>query len=90
MVEDDGEGFDTSTWESDLDTNTENAEAIAHRKNVGLKNVRDRIRDMCGGRMEIQSIIGEGTKVLLIIPVSQQTQKEEAGKKKVFSRREKK
>ena len=90
IVEDDGEGFDTSAWVSDPDTNTENAEAIAHRKNVGLKNVRDRIRDMCGGRMEIQSIIGEGTKVLLIIPVSQQTKKEEAGKKKIFSRREKK
>ena len=90
MVEDDGEGFDTSTWEADADTNTVNPEAIAHRKNVGLKNVRDRIRDMCGGRMEIQSTIGEGTKVILVIPVSEQAKTDNDKKRiKLFHREEK-
>ncbi len=36
---------------------------------VGMNNVRNRLAMMCGGTMEIDSVIGKGTMVLIRIPV---------------------
>ena len=54
-VVDDGGGFDT------------NAE-IDNRKHLGLRNIRERLKVMVGGTLEIESTIGVGTKVLIRIP----------------------
>ena len=54
-VEDDGVGFDT------------NAE-IDGRKHLGLRNIRERLKAMVNGTMEIESTVGVGTKVLIKIP----------------------
>ena len=35
---------------------------------VGIENVRRRLKSSCDGRVEIESIEGEGTKVRLILP----------------------
>ena len=59
-VVDDGVGFDTS-------------ELLDARKHVGLRNIRERLKAMVGGVLEIESTIGVGTKVLISIPKEVQT-----------------
>ena len=54
-VVDDGVGFDTSAL-------------IDDRKHVGLRNIRERLRVMVNGSLEIESTIGVGTKVNITIP----------------------
>ena len=54
-VEDDGAGFDTTIL-------------LDERKHVGIRNIRGRLKAMVNGTLEIQSTIGIGTKVLIIIP----------------------
>ena len=54
-VEDDGVGFDTGVL-------------IDDRKHVGLRNIRERLKVMVNGTLEIESTVGVGTKVLVTIP----------------------
>ena len=54
-VVDDGAGFDTSLL-------------IDERKHVGLRNIRERLKAMVNGTLEIESTVGVGTKVLIKIP----------------------
>ena len=54
-VEDDGVGFDTGAL-------------LDERKHVGLRNIRERLKVMVDGTMEIESTEGVGTKVLITIP----------------------
>jgi signal transduction histidine kinase len=55
LVEDDGVGFDTDIL-------------IDERKHLGLRNIRERLKVMVNGKMEIESTVGVGTKVLVTIP----------------------
>ena len=50
-----GVGFDTSVL-------------IDERKHVGLRNIRERLKVMVNGKLEIESTVGVGTKVLVTIP----------------------
>ena len=54
-VVDDGVGFDTSALLDD-------------RKHLGLRNIRERLKVMVNGSLEIESSIGEGTKVVVRVP----------------------
>ena len=54
-VADDGVGFDTS-------------ELLDERKHVGIRNIRERLKAMVDGTLEIESKVGTGTKVLITIP----------------------
>ena len=54
-VEDDGVGFDTS-------------KLLDEKKHIGIRNIRDRLKVMVGGTLEIESTQGVGTKVLIAIP----------------------
>ena len=54
-VVDDGAGFDTDVL-------------IDERKHVGLRNIRERLKVMVNGRLDIESTVGVGTKVLVTIP----------------------
>ena len=54
-VVDDGAGFDTSVLLDD-------------KGHVGLRNIRERLKVMVNGTLDIQSSVGVGTKVLIIIP----------------------
>jgi LytS/YehU family sensor histidine kinase len=54
-VEDDGVGFDTNVL-------------LDERKHVGLRNIRERLKTMVNGTLEIKSVVNEGTKVLIKIP----------------------
>lgn len=54
-VEDDGIGFDPG-------------ELTDERKHIGLRNIRERLKAMVGGNLEIESTVGVGTKVLITIP----------------------
>ena len=51
-----GIGFDVA----EIDT--------ADSSHIGLRNVRERIEGMCGGSMKVESSMGEGTTVTIIIP----------------------
>ena len=55
LVEDDGVGFDTTVMHDE-------------RKHVGLRNIRERLKAMVGGSLEIESTVGVGTKALVKIP----------------------
>ncbi len=55
-VTDDGAGFDTNTLQDN------------DRKHVGLRNIRERLKVMVNGTLNIESTIGVGTKVLITIP----------------------
>ena len=54
-VEDDGVGFDTEKLPDE-------------KKHIGIRNIRDRLKVMVGGTLEIESTPGVGTKVLITIP----------------------
>ena len=54
-VEDDGVGFDTGA-------------ILEDRKHVGLRNIRERLKVMVNGTLEIESTVGVGTKVVVKIP----------------------
>jgi signal transduction histidine kinase len=54
-VTDDGVGFDTSLL-------------IDERKHVGLRNIRERLKAMVNGSIDIESTVGVGTKVIIKIP----------------------
>ena len=54
-VEDDGVGFDTR-------------KLLDEKKHIGIRNIRDRLKVMVGGTLEIESTQGVGTKVLITIP----------------------
>ena len=54
-VEDDGAGFDTGILQED-------------RTHMGIRNIRERLKAMVGGTLEIESTIGVGTKVLITVP----------------------
>jgi len=55
-VSDNGNGFDTNKRKTD------------DRSHIGIENVRKRLKAMCSGRLIIDSIIGKGTTVKIIIP----------------------
>ena len=55
LVTDDGAGFDTSVL-------------IDEKKHLGLRNIRERLRVMVNGNLDIQSTVGVGTKVIITIP----------------------
>jgi hypothetical protein len=55
LVEDDGVGFDTNLL-------------LDERKHVGLRNIRERLKAMVNGTIEIESTVGVGTRVLIRIP----------------------
>lgn len=54
-IEDDGVGFNTEILEEDNEC-------------IGISNVRSRLADMVNGKLEIESTIGVGTRVLITIP----------------------
>ena len=54
-VVDDGVGFDTNIL-------------LDERKHIGLRNIRGRLESMVGGKLEVESTIGKGTKVCITIP----------------------
>ena len=54
-VVDDGVGFDTNLL-------------IDERKHVGLRNIRERLKAMVNGTIEIESTVGVGTTVIIKIP----------------------
>lgn len=55
LVEDDGVGFDTSA-------------PLDEKKHIGIRNIRDRLKIMVDGRLDIESTPGVGTKATVIIP----------------------
>ncbi len=63
-IEDDGVGFDVSALEQE---NTED-----ERSHIGIRNVRERLKVMCGGDMIIDSKPGVGTRVTIVLPVKDQ------------------
>ena len=57
VVTDNGPGFDPEAVKSDTG-----------RSHIGINNVKNRLRMICGGSMIIESTPGEGTTVTMIIP----------------------
>ena len=55
-VSDDGQGFDDNKKKND------------GRSHVGMDNVRMRLKEMCGGKVEITSKIGDGTVATVTLP----------------------
>lgn len=58
-VSDDGVGFDTNKVYDD------------GKSHIGMMNVRNRLKNMCGGTLEITSEINKGTKAVIKIPKEQ-------------------
>ena len=60
VIEDNGAGFD------------QEREYASDGTHIGIKNVRERLEQMCGGKMKINSIPGEGTTIVLRIPANEE------------------
>ena len=58
-VRDDGVGFDPAMEQTD------------GRSHIGIANVRERLKVMCGGTLEIRSIKGQGTEAVIRIPTGE-------------------
>jgi sensor histidine kinase YesM len=56
MIEDDGVGFDMKNYNKD------------GKVHIGLDNVKSRIESLCDGEFVVESKIGEGTKIKIVIP----------------------
>ena len=56
VIEDNGKGFDVETA------------VQSDESHIGLRNVRERIEEMCGGTLSIESSPGEGTTIRIFIP----------------------
>jgi len=59
-VQDNGVGFDPKAPET------------AGETHIGIRNVKDRVEQMCGGTMILESEIGKGTCITLLIPEKSQ------------------
>ncbi len=64
-ITDNGVGFDTEKVN------------LTYGDHIGIRNVRERIEKMCGGSLDIKSVIGEGTTVTLSIPFVDDTDRTE-------------
>ena len=53
-IRDNGAGFDPKRRQDE--------------SHIGLKNVKERVERMCGGTMIVESEIGKGTSITLLIP----------------------
>ena len=62
-VQDNGVGFDGKQL------------AALDDSHIGLQNVKERVEQMCGGTMILQSEIGKGTSVTLLIPAKKKEQR---------------
>ncbi len=60
IISDDGVGFDVNSQKND------------GRSHIGMENTKKRLRDMCGGEVIIESVVGEGTTVTVILPKEEQ------------------
>jgi len=69
-IQDNGAGFDTKE------------QVPAGGTHVGLRNVKDRIEQMCGGTMALRSEIGKGTSITLRIPDGDVRDKDKKGREK--------
>ena len=56
VIRDNGKGFDPRLAER------------ADETHIGIRNVRERLENLCGGTLEIESAVGEGTTVTIRIP----------------------
>ncbi len=61
IISDDGVGFDMNAPKKD-----------DGRSHVGMDNTKRRIKEMCGGEVVIESVVGEGTKATVILPKEEQ------------------
>ena len=57
IISDDGVGFDVTAARKD-----------DGRSHIGMENTVTRLREMCSGRLNIESSVGEGTTVTIILP----------------------
>ena len=55
VIRDNGKGFDPAAVQADTG-------------HIGIQNVRERLEKLCGGTMDIDSTVGEGTTVTIRIP----------------------
>lgn len=62
LIEDNGVGFDINEQKND------------GRSHVGMKNIRTRLEEMLNAQVEIDSTIGVGTKVTIIIPKEEKSE----------------
>ena len=62
VVWDNGTGFDISKI------------GAAEGTHIGIRNVRERIEGMCGGTLQVESNLGEGTTVTITIPIQEKTE----------------
>ena len=70
LVQDNGKGFDvTSALRAD-------------DSHIGIRNVRERIRTLCGGDLEITSAAGRGTSVMITVPDQPESGREGRNKEK--------
>lgn len=60
-IRDNGKGFDVSALEK-----------ADGKRHIGLRNVRDRLEQMCQGTMDIDSKPGEGTVIVIRLPVKEE------------------
>lgn len=72
VVSDDGVGFDVAAQSGDALGAPAFAPGPNGRAHVGIRNVSMRLREVCGGDLEVTSTPGEGTVARIIIPKTEE------------------
>ncbi len=67
-VRDNGVGFDSEKTD------------LTQGSHIGLRNVKERVEQMCGGKMLLRSELGKGTEVTLLIPDGDEREAKESRK----------
>ncbi len=84
VIEDDGVGFDPDMYvdESRLIPNMDDRERGLH---LGLRNVQERLRSLADADMEVESLVGVGTRVTITIRAEKERKTEKRERREILS-----
>jgi len=60
--------YEISVLDNGPGFNPENTKPVDGRSHIGLENVKERLRVICNGQLQIQSVPGRGTQATIILP----------------------
>ena len=73
LSKDCGDHYEISVIDNGPGFSRENTEDFGERSHIGIDNVRERLRVICNGELQIQSVPGQGTRAIIMLPKENET-----------------